>query len=241
LILYEGPSQIDEGPIVGLITGIDRVSANKKTGPMAQLWILRSDKHPVDALRDGTDASVCGECPLRGEFGKKRGCYVNLHKGLGATWKKYLNGGYPKYTFRQAIPHLAGRRIRLGAYGDPAALPSGLLRQLVKVAARHTGYTHQWREFPRLKDILMASVESLKEMEEAQAKGWRTYRIVPEFTDITAEEIECPNVTKGTLCFECSLCSGNKTAAKSIAIEVHGGDSHEGFVFNNQTEMVWER
>ena len=242
MIVYEGPSQIDGGPIVGVLTGIKNVSANRKTGPMVQLWIMRADADPITALREGTDESVCGQCPLRGEAGKRRGCYVSIGQAVRSIWMKYKADGYPRQTFRQAIPTLAGRRIRLGAYGDPAALPSGLLRQLVKVSARHTGYTHQWREFPRLKDIVMASVESVEEMEEAQSKGWRTYRIVQSFTDIDEKtEIECPNTTKGLMCFECALCDGNKKGTKSIAIEVHGGDGAEGLVFDKQAKLAWER
>lgn len=234
MIIYDGPSQIDGGPIVGIITGIERASANAKTGPMLQLWIIRSDKHPVDALRDGSDKSICGDCHLRGKLGKQRGCYVNPRRGLTQVWHSYLRGNYRPHTFRQALPHLTGRRIRLGAYGDPAALPSGLLRQLTKVCARHTGYTHQWKEFPGLADILMASVESESEMKLAHSQGWRTYRIVESFTDISDAEMECLNTTHNKLCFECALCDGNQRDAKSIAIEVHGGDGAEGFVFKEQ-------
>ena len=244
MIIYEGPSQLDGETIVGVLTGLQNASTNRKTGPMAQLWILRADTNPIQALRDGTDVSVCGNCSLRGVGGKQRGCYVSIGQAPHIIWKRYNAGKYRKaLKAREIIPHLAGRRIRLGAYGDPAALPSGLLRKLVKIAARHTGYTHQWRDYPHLKDILMASVKSAEEAKEAQAKGWRTYRIVESFTDIDEEtEMECLNTTKKMLCFECTLCDGNQRKAKSIAIEVHGGDGAEGFVFENQTkEVVWER
>jgi hypothetical protein len=33
---------------------------------MAQAYILRSDQHPVDAVRHNTDDAICGDCKLRG-------------------------------------------------------------------------------------------------------------------------------------------------------------------------------
>ena len=47
------------------VTGVTRDSANRKTGAMLQVTILPRDTDPVTAQRDGTDAHVCGSCPLR--------------------------------------------------------------------------------------------------------------------------------------------------------------------------------
>ena len=75
VVLYDGPSMIDGGPIVVILTWH---STNRKTGGacsasgprqcvagrdcMAQTWILRSDADPVESLAADTDASICGSC-----------------------------------------------------------------------------------------------------------------------------------------------------------------------------------
>ena len=56
---------LNRAPIVAILTGLRSPSANRKTGAMAQLWILSADESPVDASQSGADASVCGDCPLR--------------------------------------------------------------------------------------------------------------------------------------------------------------------------------
>ena len=61
-VFYDGPSALDGAPIIGIAV---LRSDNRKTGDMVQTYILRADTHPVDALRDGSDASICGDCPHR--------------------------------------------------------------------------------------------------------------------------------------------------------------------------------
>ena len=82
-IFYRGASQIDGAPIVGIATVN---SGNRKTGVMVQTWIIRDDVHPVVASRTGADASICGNCPHRGQYdddGNRvvgtRTCYVMLN------------------------------------------------------------------------------------------------------------------------------------------------------------------
>ena len=61
-IFYQGPSQIDGAPIVGIAV---LRSKNDKTGDMVQTYILRSDMTPLVALATGADSSICGACPHR--------------------------------------------------------------------------------------------------------------------------------------------------------------------------------
>jgi hypothetical protein len=85
---------------------------------MIQCWILREDVDPVSAERTGQDASVCGDCALRGN-----GCYVLLHQAPLQVWRAYHAGCYP--PFHKRHEHLfLGREVRIGAYGDPAAVPT---------------------------------------------------------------------------------------------------------------------
>lgn len=216
-IIYRGPSLIDGNPIVAIVTGLEDKSTNAKTGAMIQTYILRDDIKPVDALRIGADVSVCGDCPLRGDgTGKNRGCYVNLGQGPRAVFDGFTRGIYPVATNVKALG--AGRAVRLGTYGDPAAVPAGVWRDLVSLATSHTGYSHQWRNRPDLRDLVMASADTGADKDRAWAEGWRTFRLADS---PAAGEILCPAYSRGINCIDCGLCDG-AGSSKSIVIPAHG-------------------
>ena len=48
-----------------------------------------------------------------------RSCYVTVFQAPPVIWKAYKAGKYPKAQNLQGL--FAGKRVRLGAYGDPAA------------------------------------------------------------------------------------------------------------------------
>jgi hypothetical protein len=74
---------IDGEPIVVIATGFKRSSANPKTGDMLQTWILRRDVAPFAAIHNGADASICGDCPLRGII-ERSGCkHRTVNRRLG--------------------------------------------------------------------------------------------------------------------------------------------------------------
>ena len=58
-ILQVGSSPIDGRPFVVILT---MNSKNRKTGNMAQVWILREDVDPVAAVASGADETICGDC-----------------------------------------------------------------------------------------------------------------------------------------------------------------------------------
>lgn len=207
-VVYRGPSALTGQPIVGLVT---LYSENHKIGDMAQLWILADGRQaPHVAARSGQDARICGACPLRGTGPGTRTCYVRLDL-VDQLWRRYKAGRYPDLAPEAYRAVLAVRPLRLGAYGDPAALPIALVRQLTRASAGWTGYTHQWRTAAAgWRRYLMASVESLAERTEARAAGWRTFRIG---TTRAAGEIVCPaSVEAGrrTTCARCRLCTGRR-------------------------------
>lgn len=217
-IVYEGESQLNGEPIVGIVT---MKSGNEKTGNMAQLWILRSDMHPSEASKAGLDDAICGECPFRKSLGGA--CYVTIFQAPAAVYRTYNKGNYP---IIKDYSIFAGRSIRFGAYGDPAALPISVLATLKSYAKNNTAYTHQWKDNKdneTLKQVSMASVDNLAEAEEAKEAGYRWFRVTKDIKTLRDDEIVCPNTTNETLCINCNLCSGNTTKAKSIVIEVHGG------------------
>ena len=138
-IAYKGKSMIDGSPIVGIVT---LNSSNPKTGNMAQLWILSDQFTPVEAVKIGADVSICGNCKHR--TGKGGACYVLPFQGPTSVYKAYKRGNYSENITKGAL-FLEYKALRLGAYGDPAALPEYVLDFLVKNSRLNTGYTHQWK------------------------------------------------------------------------------------------------
>ena len=237
-IVWQGPSAFDHAPIVAIVTSLDARSHNLKTGPMAQLWILRSDVPPIDAAASGADGSICGDCGLRGIDGEPRGCYVILAHGPQAVYRKFRDGGYETIAPELIALRLryAGLALRLGAYGDPAALPLWLLQSLTNVIARHTGYTHAWRTRPDLARYLMASADSPADVAHAHALGFRTFRTRAPEQPLLPDEISCPAADESgnrTTCERCNLCDGSRVndRRRSVAILAHGTTTVHALAF----------
>ncbi len=220
LVLWQGPSAIDGGPIVVIAT---LRTDNRKTGPMVQVWILRADVEPHIAKRRNLDVSICGNCPHKGNGGKGSSCYVIAHQGPLQVYRAWQRGNYVDYVPADHDHLLRDQSIRMGAYGDPCAAPYTVWSNLARLSSLHTGYTHQhatgrnWR----FRGLLMASCETLEQSQTAHARGWRTFRTMPSVEQRSPLEILCP-ATKGTHCADCGLCSG-ASGARSICIPVHGG------------------
>ena len=234
-VIYHGPSTIDKQRIVIIATGLATGSTNRKTGDMIQTYILRADQSPIDAAKSGADESVCGQCPHRGVIAEdsniNRTCYVNLGQGPLNVWRAWQRGAYPHMNANE-LPQVAwlifGRLVRLGTYGDPAAAPTALWDKILALASGHTGYTHQWKVRPDLAQYCMASVDNEHERDEAQALGWRTFRVATNDTRAQSEVV-CPasaEAGKKLTCAECLACSGNATKRRgSIVIQAHGSSA----------------
>lgn len=217
VVLYDGPSALDGAPIVVVLTFRTN---NRKTGPLAQTWILRRDVAPHDAQRSDDDRSVCGDCPQRPSVGGA--CYVATFQGPLSVWKAYHRGLYPRASEVDLAAIRDRYRVRAGAYGDPAACSPEVWASV----GVWTGYTHQWRaeHAADLRAVMMASADSAEDAREAWANGWRTFRVLqPGEAPIAGREIECLSDSRGIDCHQCGLCGGMQTSgAKSIAIMVHG-------------------
>lgn len=215
-VLYEGPSVLDGKPIVVIAT---MKTKNRKTGQMVQTWILRSDMSPLSALETRQDESVCGVCIHRRSIGG--GCYVNVGQAPQAVYKAYKAGSY---SHKWDSETFLGKLVRMGAYGDPAAMPYHLWEDVIALADGHTGYTHQLshKNFDMaMTDICMVSADTPKSAQMAQARGLRTFRVKSPDAPYLTNEIECLADSKGMTCAECWLCDG-KNDKPSIAIDVHG-------------------
>jgi hypothetical protein len=225
MILYEGPSLLDGKPIVTIATWN---TDNKKTGDMVQTWIIRADVAPHDAVRTGADKSICGACPQRHYLGGA--CYVVPYQAPLSVYKHYRAGKYA--TARHVATGARKLRelpIRLGAYGDPSAVPFEVWEErIAQGCGTWTGYTHQWRTCdPRMKGIVMASVDSAAEERQARAAGWRTFRIVADGITSGGGTVECLSDARGMTCAACGICDGTRAGSRSptaasVAIQVHG-------------------
>lgn len=228
VILYEGLSKIDGQPIVAIATGIAGGSSNAKTGTMVQVWIIRSDIEPMAAIHSGQDKSICGNCVHRGTIvdgkNKSRSCYVLAFQAPTNIYRAYKAEKYRQTNRAHEI--MRDRFVRLGAYGDPAAVPLYVWGNVLAFAKGHTAYTHQWRDYPELQSIAMASVDTLSEYNEATAQGWRTFRVTTDVADKQHNEFVCPaSEEKGKVvtCSQCLACGGLASANKaSVTIKVHG-------------------
>ena len=227
-ILYEGPSLIDGQPIVAIATYSDK---NTKTGLMVQTYILCQNIDPRDANKTGADFSICGTCPLKGiptmdpkrKLAEKRKCYVRIDQGSLIVWKAYQNGSYPKTNNISELGR--GRMVRLGTYGDPAAVPSYVWNQLLDDAIGHTAYSHQNDIIPIDKKIFMGSADSLEHAKKFWNDNIRTFRVIQNLDEIQKNEILCPaskEAGRKSTCAKCKLCSGTSSnSQKSIAIVQH--------------------
>lgn len=241
-IIYYGPSKIDGAPIaaIAVYTG-----SNSKTGRVLQTYIIRRDMSPLHASRTGADYSICGACPHRGESDGRnvagRSCYVTLIHGPRAVYQRLTDPRGEGYVFadkrtndhaefRRALGR--GRIVRLGTYGDPAAVPAYVWRDLIAESAAHTGYSHQLestaldrRHRRAIGQLCMASADSAQSAARLQAKGYRTFRVSINALRAKGEAL-CPasvEAGKKMQCAQCRACDGLRTARKgNIVIRAHG-------------------
>jgi len=206
--IWSGDSLLTGEPIsLYLIFG----SSNRKTGKMVQTWILRDDVEPHKASLDEQRA-VCGDCKLR-----DNGCYVTKFKAPLTVYRRYVNTDLVEPPKRITA-------LRLGSYGDPAAVPFEVWQKLVlRTQGAITGYTHSWREADiRLQRHCMASVDTPDEAIAAWSDGWSIFA-----TCRLPGAKQCPaDRTAGMVkCITCGLCSGNRKNQRAIWIRPHGNQA----------------
>jgi hypothetical protein len=207
-LLWTGPSVLDGSPV--FVAATDG-SHNRKTGPMVQVWILRADVHPFQAVRTGQDVAICGDCALRGvNGGQGRSCYVPVQHAPAAVYRAFQAQQYDDQRTMTACFYR--QTVRIGAYGDPAAVPWWFWFDRLSHAVGWTAYTHQWRTAgDTFRSFCMASVESEADAREAHRAGWRTFRVRGPLSPVASGEIVCPASEEAghqTTCARCRLCNG---------------------------------
>ena len=205
-------------------------SSNKKTGNMIQSYIIRKDINPIEAVNNGKDYLICGNCPHRkNQATGRRTCYVNLGQGVLQVYKQFLLGKYPQFNPKKHSQILKNRMLRLGTYGDPVFVPYRVWKFLLTFVKGRTGYTHQWSSNidSNFKSIVMASCDSKADVILSNLLGYRSFVVVnhddkdAKKTDINA--ILCVNKSHDKQCENCGLCNGNPNSmGKNIFIPAHG-------------------
>jgi hypothetical protein len=229
VILYRGPSELDGKPIVVIAVGLRQASENHKTGAFIQTYILADGgEKPTDAIKSGGDASICGNCPHRGTDAKAGSCYVNAGRVPNAVYAAFQRGAYPHFNARLHRELFRGKLLRLGSYGDPAAVPLSVWKSVCSVVKSWTGYTHQWRTCDRrFAQFCMASCETVEDRRLALEMGYRTFRVRLPEEPVDDGEFVCPaseEAGKRRTCAECKACSGSKSGGANVSpvIIVHG-------------------
>ena len=205
LLVYRGPSTMPglskKTPVIGAVSFY---CSNLKVGDEFQTWHFNAKVHPIEARRGHTsDACVCGEganaCPFVAAPGDTVGACYPAGRTLNGIWSSIQRGNYPELAELAAELRLPVEAtlavvgsvpdgVRLGAYGDPVAMPAAIAQHLTRSAQERQGFTHQWRQvsrsaWPRL---VMASCELPEQVGQAAALGWRTYTAFPP--ELTRQE-----------------------------------------------------
>ena len=227
MIIYSGKSQLDNQTNIVCIATDN--SNNQKTGAMVQTWILHADLDPISANRWGNDRGICGDCIHRGQekslftfrgTAAGRSCYVLL-LGPQSIYRTYVAGGYKTARPDKLSKLGRGRIIRVGSYGDPAAVPAHVWEELLSEADTFTAYSHQsgWRP-----DIAMQSADDYHSAVLHWKAGRRTFRVISELGHLDRNnEALCPaskEAGRRVQCTACKLCKGSNLG-KSIAIVEH--------------------
>ena len=144
---------------------------------------------------------------------------MTLHQAPSSIYRSYKKGNYTDFTNPRVFD---GLDVRLGSYGDPAAVPFDVWEQVLKYSRSNTGYTHQHKHKnfdERIADVCMVSVDTEKQAIQAHRKGYKTFRVKSEGMPNLKGEGTCANEVAGLSCKECGLCDGK---IANISITVHG-------------------
>jgi hypothetical protein len=220
MLIWEGPSMLTGDPIAVLATPAT-TTANVKTGRMVQVVIVRADVSPSAAVADGSDDAICGDCPQRHALGGA--CYVLPTFGPRSTWDAWQRGRHDGGRHVARVTDECRRYgIRLGAYGDPAAVPFYVWEDLIaQGVGQWSGYTHQWRlaSARPLAGLVMASCDGPGDVRDAIALGFRPYlATAADLGNVAQVEgatlIRCPYYgPSATQCEDCGACDGTRAGS----------------------------
>jgi len=218
--------------LVGAHYLMTRIRGNSKTGEAVMVSIIPAEGLDLETIRAQGSRSCPDTCPNKHAFGKRKTgtCYTYKRVGGG---QGVLGGLQNAFERSETIPLAAWLKkttaaanlygfLRAGEYGDPSITPEvaagtqALLKNLKELGVKYTCYTHMWRTDDTLKGLAMASVESPKLTEKANAMGWKSFEVVPRNSE---EKKLCPaQQVKGFTCAQCGLCDGGHN---NVKIKMH--------------------
>ena len=217
--IWQGVSEFDGRAIKVVMSCYATDSENNKTGPLVQVSILPVEKTPKQVY-NSKEPTVCGDCKYNGG-----GCYVQWPR-LTGQWKT----SQKRHISLELAAWLCnGLRVRIGAAGDPAAVPLYVWQTLLAGADSWTGYTHAWRYCETGHSrYFMASCDSEQEVQEAVGRGWNVFYVHDGKIEEDMDYIKCmaDGITKS--CFTCMLCHGRPSKrSKPIVIveKLHGASN----------------
>lgn len=213
-------------------------SANRKLGLGYMVHTYHFSIEQVETGDFTLDSRNCLDCPYsyNMNMGKSGGCYTHkglMYSGLKSMLKRlhrlWGEGKIQKYSkssfdgFIKASSFFAPALTRLGVYGEPSTIPLNVIKKLVELSKKHTGYTHQWNLFnKKYSRYLMASTHSAFESRMANNLGWRS------FESSRAKELTmptCPAAKEFTgnklTCVTCGACNGKIGGKNNIHIVKH--------------------
>ena len=132
VILYRGPSLLDGRPIVCIATGLRAASQNEKTGEMVQTYVLcrrgalAGQGHPRRPRRQRVRRlpHAGGLRPPDGRLPQGRSPATSTRaRGPRRSTAPCCGAPTPPTSGRLHRALFAGRSVRFGTYGDPAAVP----------------------------------------------------------------------------------------------------------------------
>jgi hypothetical protein len=144
-----------------------------------------------------------------------------------AVYGAYKRGRYVKADLETIALALAGKSLRIGTYGDPAAAPVATWQRVSRYVSARAGYSHQWLtagfDHAAWAPLVMASADSIDQAALANLYGMRVFR-VSTGVDKQQNEVTCPASAEGgrkATCATCMLCGGTSKVAKDVVIADH--------------------
>ena len=223
-VFYEGPSLIDPTKkVVGIMTGLQHRSQNKKTDDLIQTFVLPTDSHPIEARKTNNHNHFCGDCI----HVANDTCYVDWGKAPSQVWGCYKRGNYARFDPYIHGQYLRGRMMRCGSAGEPTAVPIDVWDNLLQSSRirSHTGYTHRWRICDQdYRHLFLASCDTPEDTVEAMDMGWRFFFAgpIPWVTEVNKNgSLLCESQV--STCADCSNpCNPQSKVTRGVTIPVHG-------------------
>lgn len=230
LQVYDGPSRYNGEPICAYLVA----HQPEKIGAMSAGLVVAPSTGQTfsEIMRAGGDLGVCGGCRRRSPAsGGDGSCYVRSGSRVGMALNRWLASAH-HLTFPgwETVRWFIGQfpTLRSAVWGDAAALPVDVWAMLEALARGQAvdvlGYTHGWRTARHLVGSHMASVESEEDRRQAEAFGFRTYRVAEPGTVKAPDEIACPMSKERNYVLPCSGClacgsKGYERKSRSVAIQ----------------------